>query len=558
MNTFGLQGYLAVITSAAENTFAFSKVGAQAAWFGFSDAATEGLWQYETGPLAGTVFSQGQGNANVPIGGHYTNWNGGEPNNAGGEDFAQFLSSGQWNDLNETNNSPQGYVVEFGGSPNDPATLQLTSSATVNILNIGSISPNAVPVGSPDTTITLAGTGFVNGAVVKFNGTPLATTFVNGGQLTAVVPAADLAAGGSNSITVVNPDGTISGPQTLTVQTGLQATLSGGNLSIVDSGGLNNAITVSKDVAGNYVITDSLQIFIQAPAGATLSNGNHTMTIPSALVTGNLTVNTAAGLDSLTVDYTGAGGFFTTPIVYHGGNNAGDTLLVKSSAVNKATETYTGSGPGASGSLLFDPTGTNTTTDTITYDGVNGAPIDLTNSPIANLTLNLPAGGTSASLEDDGTSGNGNTQLRNTGGTLFGTTKFKNPTSLAINPGAATDTLTVQSVPDLAANTAIGQVGSGFASVSVAGTVALGGSSFSAFGNGITTSGTIGAGTVALTASQNLQVGAAIAATGAANLSFGQGGTGGVATIRHPSMDRRQASPAAQAPIASSSIPRAP
>lgn len=40
-----------------------------------------------------------------------SNWNGGEPNDSGGEDYAQFVGGGKWNDLN--NNSSLNYVLEF-------------------------------------------------------------------------------------------------------------------------------------------------------------------------------------------------------------------------------------------------------------------------------------------------------------------------------------------------------------------------------------------------------------------------------------------------------------
>ena len=40
----------------------------------------------------------------------YTNWNSGEPNNVGGEDYTQFVGGGRWNDLP---NSSLPYVIEF-------------------------------------------------------------------------------------------------------------------------------------------------------------------------------------------------------------------------------------------------------------------------------------------------------------------------------------------------------------------------------------------------------------------------------------------------------------
>jgi hypothetical protein len=41
----------------------------------------------------------------------YSAWNGGEPNNSGGEDYAQFVGSGLWNDLPNSFTLP--YVIEF-------------------------------------------------------------------------------------------------------------------------------------------------------------------------------------------------------------------------------------------------------------------------------------------------------------------------------------------------------------------------------------------------------------------------------------------------------------
>ena len=109
---FGLKGYLATITSAGENDLICQRLQADA-WIGASDAAVEGKWVWVTGPEAGKVFSVGNINP-VCQPGMYMNWNNGEPNDAGGEDYGEIYSSssipGRWNDL--PNSSALGYVVE--------------------------------------------------------------------------------------------------------------------------------------------------------------------------------------------------------------------------------------------------------------------------------------------------------------------------------------------------------------------------------------------------------------------------------------------------------------
>ncbi len=70
---------------------------------------------------------------------------------------------------------------------------------------LDSLIPSTATVGSPAFTITVNGTNFVNGAAVMWNGTLRQTTFVSATQLTAQVTAADVAALGTASVTVVNP-----------------------------------------------------------------------------------------------------------------------------------------------------------------------------------------------------------------------------------------------------------------------------------------------------------------------------------------------------------------
>ena len=65
--------------------------------------------------------------------------------------------------------------------------------------------PTATAPGGSTFILTVNGTGFVSGAVVNWNGTALATTFVNSSQLTATVPALSIASAGTALITVSNP-----------------------------------------------------------------------------------------------------------------------------------------------------------------------------------------------------------------------------------------------------------------------------------------------------------------------------------------------------------------
>jgi hypothetical protein len=106
----GLTGYLATITSVAEQGFLNTLNWFDAdLWIGASDAATEGDWRWVGGPEAGERVGD-------------TFWARGEPNDYGaGEDYAAGWWSGNaWNDLPNRYGSVIGYVVEYSAA-NMPA-----------------------------------------------------------------------------------------------------------------------------------------------------------------------------------------------------------------------------------------------------------------------------------------------------------------------------------------------------------------------------------------------------------------------------------------------------
>jgi hypothetical protein len=80
----------------------------------------------------------------------------------------------------------------------------------VAIPAITSLSPSSVPAGSGNTALTVNGSGFTEDAVVRANGTALATTFVSSTQVTTTVPSSYFAAPGSVAITVEDLGGTSS------------------------------------------------------------------------------------------------------------------------------------------------------------------------------------------------------------------------------------------------------------------------------------------------------------------------------------------------------------
>ena len=65
--------------------------------------------------------------------------------------------------------------------------------------------PDAVSPGSGASALKVSGSGFVSGATIDFKGTALATTFVDSGHLSALLPATEVATAGTASVTVVNP-----------------------------------------------------------------------------------------------------------------------------------------------------------------------------------------------------------------------------------------------------------------------------------------------------------------------------------------------------------------
>jgi len=70
---------------------------------------------------------------------------------------------------------------------------------------IAELSPDNTNAGGPAFILTVNGSSFASGSIVKWNGTNLTTTFVTAKQLTADIPATAIATSGTVPVTVTNP-----------------------------------------------------------------------------------------------------------------------------------------------------------------------------------------------------------------------------------------------------------------------------------------------------------------------------------------------------------------
>lgn len=138
MTHLGQSGYLATVTSSAENSFIAGLLNGDNAWLGGNDLSIPDTWVWADGPEAGDQFWQGLAGGS-PVNGAYTNWGLSDPNNAGGSQYGLLLcaqgvspciseSLGQW--IDRQGSDLHNYVVEYG-------TVAVPEPSTFLLLGFG-------------------------------------------------------------------------------------------------------------------------------------------------------------------------------------------------------------------------------------------------------------------------------------------------------------------------------------------------------------------------------------------------------------------------------------
>ena len=137
-----LGGYLVAIDDETENQWIRDQMSNngydwESVWIGFTDEANEGIFEWVNGSQS-----------------TYTNWNHGEPNNAGGEDYTELLNNGKWNDLPDHDRK---FVIEFSGTVSSLPTVITYTAEESNPGEFVDVSSGTItiPAGSARATLTL-------------------------------------------------------------------------------------------------------------------------------------------------------------------------------------------------------------------------------------------------------------------------------------------------------------------------------------------------------------------------------------------------------------------
>lgn len=279
-----------------------------------------------------------------------------------------------------------------------------------------------------------------------------------------------------------------------------------GDLVITDHSttGTNDNLTITRS-GEDLLISDPTNLLV-AQAGFTQVSPS-TISIPFASITGNLQINTLLGDDSLTINLAGGNPLPPLGIAYNGGNPttaAADKLFITGGAVGAVIANPL---TASSGNLTLGSLGS---VSYVNVEAVSQA------GATTDLQMNLPGVTNALTFADDGTNGNGLLRMIATSLAPF---TFASPSnSLVLNRGAATDTLTIQALPDFSANLTIGSAIAPFS------TIAFSGSATLAANHSLSAHAT---GTISFASSADwlLSGTGSAALTTARNISFGSGTT---------------------------------
>lgn len=211
-----------------------------------------------------------------------------------------------------------------GGGISNSLPFTITAAGSNPVPTATALLPNTTTAGNPAFTLTVNGSNFINGSVVKWNGTALTTTYVSATQLTAAVLANLVTTAGTANVTVVNgtPGGGISNALSFTINpipNNPVPTATSLSPASATAGSAQFTLTVN---GTNFISSSAVKWNGNPLTTIYVSNLQVTATVSAALVS-------AAGTASVTVVNPAPGGGTSNALTFtinSAGNNPVPTL----------------------------------------------------------------------------------------------------------------------------------------------------------------------------------------------------------------------------------------
>ncbi|MSW12643.1 MAG: DUF1566 domain-containing protein, partial [Actinobacteria bacterium] len=261
MSYQGQTGYVATITSTAENTFISTNIAsAENIWIGATDDLVEGTWKWDTNggsPEAGKRFWTGTstGSKYTADGIDFASWSSGEPNNSGNEDYALTnwggIGRATWNDCPATGcGAGRQSVVEFGTNAADNGFA--VGATTYSYANMTLCGPATKLATTTSAAGSVSGVAFTTQPVVTIQDASSNTVTNSTATVTATVSAGGTLIG-TTTATAVNGVATFSNLGITAGSASYTITYSSGALTST-----SHSITVSPTINGGPGVFSSI------------------------------------------------------------------------------------------------------------------------------------------------------------------------------------------------------------------------------------------------------------------------------------------------------------